>query len=88
VVRYRTDGRAPTHPLDGWPLLDRAATPGGSEMVTHSGLTNGTAYHYAVFALDGAGNVAQPATAQAVPQEPTEPLGEVQNLRRTDVVGY
>lgn len=88
VVCFRTDGRAPAHPLDGWPLLDSAASPGGTETLGHDGLTNGLVYHYAVFALDGAGNVARPAAAQAAPEAPAEPLAEVENLRRTDVVGY
>lgn len=88
VVCYRDDGRAPEHPLDGWTLVDRSATAGSGDSFFHTGLTNGSTYHYAVFAIDEAGNVATPATAQATPEPPGEPIGEVQNLRRTDVLGY
>jgi hypothetical protein len=88
IVRYRTDGRPPINHLDGWPLLDRAASPGAGESLTHTGLTNGVTYFYSVFALDDADNVSQPASAQATPEQPTEPVGTVENLRRTDVKGF
>jgi len=82
IVRYRTDGSYPLSPVDGLPLYDAAATPGATVNQTHNGLTNGTTYHYAVFALDASGNASAPAQANATPQAP--PLGQVQNLRRTD----
>jgi hypothetical protein len=79
VVRYRTDGRYPLTPVDGLPLVDRAATSGASDGHAHTGLTNGTTYRYAVFALDEAANTApglqQAATPQAAQPPPPTPQG-------------
>jgi hypothetical protein len=86
VVRYRTDGRAPLNPHDGYPLVDRAAAPGAVESVNHVGLTNGITYHYGVFVFDGAGNTAGPAETQATPEDAPIPPGDVSQLRRTDVL--
>lgn len=86
VVSYRTDGRSPLNPLDGYPVIDRAATAGANESLTHTGLTNGTTYHYGVFAIDGAGNAAAAAAAQATPAPAAVPPDDVTELRRTDVM--
>lgn len=87
VVVYRTDGRAPSNPFDGFTLVDRAASPIAMETFDHTGLSNGQTYHYSVFAIDDEDNVADPVTAQATPQQTVVPLPQVQNLRRTDVLG-
>jgi len=87
VVRFSTGASAPAHPSDGQPLIDRAATPGASDGVLHTGLTNGTTYRYSVFIVDAWGNVSSPASASATPQQAVPPLGAVQNLRRTDTLG-
>lgn len=87
VVRYRTDGLFPVSPADGLPLLDRVALPGASDSFDHLGLTNGTTYHYSVFAIDGSGNASTRATVDAMPQTQTSPPGQVRNLRRTDGTG-
>ena len=53
IVRFRADGVTPVSPIDGQGLIDRTATAGAADGVTHSGLTNGVTFSYAVFALDG-----------------------------------
>ena len=85
VVRFAVDGSTPANPYDGALLLDRAATPAAADGVGHAGLVNGTTYRYAVFLLDAWGNVSSAATASATPQAAVEPLGDVQNLHRTDI---
>lgn len=85
IVRYRTDGVSPVSPYDGFGLVDRTATPGGADSFVHSGLTNGVTYFYSVFAVDGAGNVSDAATASGTPS--AAPLGEVTNVHRTDTTG-
>jgi len=84
VVRYKTTGGYPLHPLDGLPLADNPGTASTAESLAHTGLANGTTYSYAVFVVDAAGNASNAATAQATPQAPQPPLGTVQNVRRSD----
>jgi chitodextrinase len=62
LVRYRTDGPFPAHPADGL-----AVALDGEARVTHTGLTNGTTYRYAAFAVDEAGNASVGATVEATP---------------------
>ncbi len=83
VVRYRTDGRFPTSPVDGFLATEEAASPGSADSFVHAGLSNGTTYHYAAFALDDSGNVAVPATTTGIPSDVTAP-GNVSNVRRID----
>jgi chitodextrinase len=87
VVRFRTDGSHPQSPADGLPLFDQSAAPNTAESLVHSGLTNGTTYYYSVFAIDTAGNASNPATIQSTPDIETPPLGQVQNVHRTDTSG-
>lgn len=82
VVRYREDLQFPLGPGDGLPLVDKAATPGAADGVSHLGLVNGTTYSYAVFAIDFAGNVSDAATVQVTPLG--DPPPGVENLHRTD----
>lgn len=84
VVRWTTAATAPAHPSDGQALVDQAASPGGAGGSTHSGLTNGTTYRYAIFALDGAGNVSAAAVVSATPVAAAQPPDDVSNLTRTD----
>jgi hypothetical protein len=84
VVRYRTDGRYPTSPEDGYAVADRPATPGSTDAYDHTGLTNGVTYHYSAFAIDTSGNVSEAAHADGTPAVTNQPPGQVENLTRTD----
>lgn len=66
MIRYRTD-RFPAGPADGILLADRAGTPGSSDGLVHTGLTNGTTYHYAAFAHNSTPVYAPPAFTSATP---------------------
>ena len=68
---------------DGLGVSDSPATAGAGDTFTHSGLTNGTAYRYSLFAVDSAGNVSAAAQAEGIPVDNVPPAA-VQNLRRTD----
>lgn len=83
VVRYRTDGKFPTSPVDGFLVTEETAAPGSADSFVHAGLTNGTTYSYAAFALDASGNVAVPATTTGTPSDVTAPAN-VSNVRRID----
>lgn len=83
IIRYRTDGKYPVSPADGFPVATIAGTPGTADGYVHTGLTNGTTYSYSVFAVDDSGNVGPAAKAQALAQDVNAP-GAVQNLRRSD----
>jgi hypothetical protein len=83
IIRYRTDGKYPVSPADGFPVATIAGTPGTADGYVHTGLTNGTTYSYSVFAVDDSGNVGPAAKAQALAQDVNAPAA-VQNLRRSD----
>lgn len=83
VVRYRTDGKFPVSPVDGFAVTERNGTAGATDTFTHASLTNGTTYHYAAFAIDAAGNASVAATTTATPID-NQPPGAVINLRRMD----
>lgn len=83
VIRFRTDGQYPTSPVDGFPVADRTASPGSADTFVHAGLTNGTTYLYAAFALDTAGNPAPASRTAATPVD-NQPPPNVTNTRRTD----
>lgn len=85
IIRVRTDGVTPVSPVDGTAVLNQAATPSSAGNYLHTGLVNGTAYRYAIFAVDAVGNVSTKATATGTPQDNLPPAN-VQSLRRTDVV--
>jgi hypothetical protein len=77
VIRYRTDGKYPVSPSDGFAATEKPAAPGSSDSYLHTGLANGTTYYYSVFAVDASGNASSPARAQATPVgvfPPTAPL--------------
>ena len=63
VIRYRTDSQYPTNPADGFPVIDRPASPNTIETHHHTGVDPATTYSYSVFALDEAGNVSSAAHA-------------------------
>jgi hypothetical protein len=83
VVRYRTDGRYPTSPVDGFAVTDSAGAPGSAGSFAHDNLTNGTTYFYSAFAIDATGNVSPASRSSAAPVDNVLP-GTVRNLRRTD----
>lgn len=84
VIRFRTDGSFPVSPVDGIPLVSTASVPGTAGSFEHTGLTNGTTYRYAVFAIDAAGNASTAATVSATPE--SDPPDPVNNLRRADTL--
>jgi hypothetical protein len=67
IVRYRTDGKYPTSPVDGFAVVDKTGAPGSTGSHTHTGLPNGVEHSYAAFAVDASGNVAIRATVRATP---------------------
>ncbi len=83
VIRYRTDGRYPTSPDDGFAVTSQPGAPGSQGTYTHQGLTDGTTYYYAAFAVDVADNVSAPSQTQATPAD-NQPPDPVSNVRRTD----
>ena len=83
IIRYRTDGKFPVSPVDGFPVVTKTGAPGSADSHVHTGLQNGTTYSYSVFAQDTSGNVAPAAKASALVQDVTAPSA-VQNLRRND----
>jgi hypothetical protein len=83
VIRYRTDGKFPTSPVDGFPVVIEPGAPGAAETYVHNGLTNGITYHYSAFAQDAAANFGSAATTTVLVTDTTPP-GTVQNVRRGD----
>ncbi len=83
IIRFRTDGKFPVSPVDGFAVVTKTGAAGSADSFVHTGLTNGTTYSYSAFAQDAAGNVAAAAKASALVQDTTVPAG-VQNLRRSD----
>ena len=83
IVRYRTDGKFPVSPVDGFPVVTKTGSSGAADGFVHTGLTNGTTYSYSVFAQDGSGNFGPAAKASATATDVTAPAA-VQNLRRSD----
>jgi hypothetical protein len=83
VVRYRTDGRYPTSPVDGLAVTEETAAPGTADSYVHTGLTNGTVYSYSAFAVDASGNVGAASHAQGTPLDNVPPA-VVTNARRAD----
>jgi hypothetical protein len=73
VVRYRTDGQYPVSPLDGFAVIEKTAAPGSADSHVHTGLTDGVTYYYSAFAIDGAGNVAEPARTEGTPWDSRPP---------------
>jgi hypothetical protein len=83
IIRYRTDGKFPVSPVDGFAVVTKAGAPASADSFVHTGLTTGTTYSYSAFAVDAVGNVAPPAKIAATAQDVTAPAA-VQNLRRSD----
>lgn len=83
VIRYRTDGKYPVSPVDGFAVADKNAAPGAADSFVHTGLANGTTYNYSAFAVDATGNVSAVSATQATPTDITPP-SPVANLRRAD----
>jgi len=83
IIRYRTDGKYPTSPSDGFPVVVKAGAPGAADSYVHTGLTNGTTYYYSAFSQDTAGNVGSAAKTSVLVTDTTPPA-TVTNVRRTD----
>lgn len=67
VIRYRTDGKYPTSPADGYSAALRVNAPGTPDSSVQLGLVNGTPYTYTAFARDASGNASIAARARATP---------------------
>jgi len=83
IIRYRTDGKFPVSPVDGFAVVTKTGAPGSVDTFIHTGLTNGTTYSYSAFSVDSSGNVGPAAKISATVVDTTSP-GNVQNLRRAD----
>lgn len=83
IIRYRTDGKFPVSPVDGFAVVTKSGAPGSVDSFIHTGLTNGTTYSYSAFAVDASGNVGTAVKVSATVVDTTSPAN-VQNLRRAD----
>jgi hypothetical protein len=83
IIRFRTDGKFPVSPVDGFAVVTKTGAPGSADSFVHTGLTNGTTYSYSAFALDASGNVGAAAKTSALVQDTTAP-DAVLNLHRSD----
>jgi len=68
IIRYRTDGKYPVSPADGFNVGVRNNAPGTTGSLVHLGRVNGTTYSYSAFARDASGNVSMAAHARATPR--------------------
>jgi len=68
MIRYRTDGKYPVSPADGFKVGARSNAPGSTDSIVQSGLVNGTTYSYSAFARDASGNVSIAGHARATPR--------------------
>jgi hypothetical protein len=66
MIRYKATGY-PTGPTDGTLLIDKANTPGSSDLFVHTGLDAGVRVYYAAFAHD-ATTWSDPVTISEVPR--------------------
>ncbi|MDO8588389.1 MAG: fibronectin type III domain-containing protein, partial [Armatimonadota bacterium] len=76
VIRYRTD-MYPASATDGALVCNRTASPGSSDLFTHTGLTNGVTYYYCAFAYDEQPLYSDPAVASASPHLLPDWLNEI-----------
>jgi hypothetical protein len=83
IIRYRTDGKYPTSPVDGQPVVIKTGAPGATDTFVHTGLINGTTYYYSAFSQDTSGNTGSAAKTSALVTDTTPPA-TVQNARRAD----
>jgi hypothetical protein len=83
IIRYRTDGKHPSSPVDGTAVVVEPGTPGATETFVHTGLINGTTYYYSAFSQDSAGNLGPAAKSSALVTD-TVPPASVNSLRRSD----
>ena len=90
IIRYRTDGRFPVSPVDGFAVVESSGAVGSTDSFVHTGLIDGTTYYYSAFAQDTSGNVSSVANAAAIPgdatQGPTRPSGLTATAGATDRV--
>jgi hypothetical protein len=78
VIRRKTGGY-PTSRTDGALVLDRAELAGQPDSVQDTGLTNDTAYYYAIYARDPVPNYSSGANVTGTPTDLTPP-GPVSSL--------
>ncbi len=83
IVRYRTDGKYPKHPEDGFPVCVKPGEPLANDTYSHNGLTSKQTYYYSAFAIDGDKNASVESAAAGTPHG-KDPPGQVRNNRRKD----
>lgn len=83
IIRYRTDGKYPTSPVDGFAVVTKTGAPGSADSYVQTGLLNGTTYFYSAFSQDASGNIGAAAKTSVLVTDTTPP-GPVTNVRRAD----
>lgn len=75
VVLIRNQSHLPVNRNDGEILYQ-----GPNTSYTDNGLTNGSTYYYAIFAVDGSNNYSSGITGSTIPRADTTPPGNVTNF--------
>ncbi len=78
MIRYRI-GSYPTSPTDGTLLAYRYSVPGSTDTFTHTGLSGGVTYYYALFTQDEVPNYSAAARVTCAPAGPRTILGSTFN---------
>lgn len=68
-IMFRTDRKYPVDNTDGTLVADFTGQSGEMRSYVHTGLQNGTTYHYAAFSYDTSGNYTHTVFAYATPQD-------------------
>src|SRR5205085_11582061 len=71
LIRFSTSG-FPATPSSGTLLADRSASPGSSDNIDHTGVTNGIVYYYSAFARDQSNLYSTAATGSGRPSVPMD----------------
>ena len=84
IVRYRTDGKFPVSPVDGFAVTTKTGAPGSSDSFVHTGLTNGTTYSYGAVRAGCERERLAGGHGAGARRGMRTPPANVNNLRRSD----